>query len=231
MTISTIDRSKEPWFRRLYLPSYRVGDAARYANTHPNTVAAWHYRGTPVLPGHERGKPLSYLELVEMAFVAFFRRMGVKMNRIREARDYVAQNFSAEYPFAEYMFKTEGMYVLMDFQQFAPDSAFDQVIVADAQGQLAWEHLLGDKFAEFDYEYEIALRWHPAGRESRVVIDPRISFGAPAVNGLPTWAIKGRYIAGEEIDEIVEDFGLSRRAVSDALKFEGVKIKELAEAS
>ena len=230
MTVSKKKRESQPWFRRLYLPAYRLSDAARYAEAHPNTVASWHYRGTPVLPGHERGKPLSYRQLIEDAFVSFFRRMGVKMGRIREARDYVAQIFAAEFPFAEYTFKTEGMHVLMEFNEFTPDSAFDQVIVADSDGQLAWESMLDDKFALFDYEYEIALRWHPAGRDSKVIVDPRISFGAPTVDGLPTWAIKGRHLAGESIKEIMEDFDIAEKAIFDALKFEKVELDELAAA-
>ncbi|MCH8061014.1 MAG: DUF433 domain-containing protein [Chloroflexi bacterium] len=222
MVVERKHREAQPWFRRLYLPSYQVTEAARYANSKPGTVSSWLYRGESVLPGHQRGKLLSYLELVEVAFVAFFRNMGVKMYRIREARQYIAQNFTAEYPFAEYKFKTEGMYVLMEFQQFAPDAHFDKVIVADAHGQLAWESLLGDKFAEFDYEYEMALRWHPAGRDSNVVIDPRISFGAPVAEGLPTWVMRGRYRAGESVNEISKEFNITEGAVIDGLEFEGI---------
>lgn len=166
---------------------------------------------------------MSYFQLVEVAFVAFFRKMGVSMPRIRAARDYVAQNFNVEFPFAEYKFKTEGYRVLMDQIEVIPTREFDQVIVADAGGQMAWSKLLGDKFAEFDYEYELALRWHPAGRQSRVVIDPRVSFGAPVVSGLPTWVIKGRYIAGETIPEIEQEFVLPREAIQDALVFEGLQ--------
>ena len=162
MTNMILEHRSQPWFRRLYVPSYRVTDAARYCDTHTNTVAAWHYREDALLPGHERRKPLSYLELVEVAFVAFFRRMEISMPRIRKARDYVAQTFTAEYPFAEYSFMTEGMHVLLDYNQFDPNPAFDSLIVADRHGQMGWSKLLGDKFAEFDYEYELALRWHPA---------------------------------------------------------------------
>ena len=35
---------QEPWYERLFLPSYRIGEAARYAGAHPNTVS----RGTEV---------------------------------------------------------------------------------------------------------------------------------------------------------------------------------------
>ena len=102
------------------------------------------------------------------------------------------------------------------------------MVVADAGGQLAWAPLMANKFAEFDYEKlgenNWALRWHPAGLLSKVVIDPRISFGAPMVEGLPTWVIRGRWRAQEKVDEIVENFGVSREAVIDGLRFENIDV-------
>ena len=224
MSSLVAERSEQPWFRRLYLPTYTVSEAARYVQAHSNTIANWHYRGDPVLPGRERRKPLNYLELVEVAFVAFFRSVGFSMKKIRTARDYVAKTFSTEYPLAENQFKTEGMHILMEYHNFDPDPLFDQIIVADHSGQLAWTGLLGDKFEHFEYEYELALRWHPAGRNSLVVIDPRVSFGAPVVHGLPTWVVKGRWHAGESMDEICDEFGIPEEAVKDALDFERIPV-------
>jgi uncharacterized protein (DUF433 family) len=54
------------------------------------------------------------------------------------------------------------------------------------------------------------------------MIDPRVSFGAPMVKGIPTWAILGRWDAGESPTEIAKDFGIRKAAVVDALSFEGV---------
>ena len=220
-----------PFARRLFLPTYKVADAARYLGTHPRTVSAWHNGNAPVLPGHMSRKPLSYLELVETAFVNFFRRAGVTMPRIRRARDYIASRFTTEAPLAAYQFKTEGMHILMDYNQFDPDSNVrwePRVVVTDQMGQLGWSDLMGEVFSAFDYEEDLAIRWYPAGRESLVVIDPRVSFGAPVVQGLPTWVIKGRVRAGEQILEIVDDFGISEKAVRDALDFE--RMPEMQEA-
>jgi uncharacterized protein (DUF433 family) len=224
------NRGVEPIRRRLYLPAYRVSEAARYAGTTVQSVTYWHYGGGqlgPALPGSERRRPLSYMELIEVAFVAFFRNLGVPLQRIRRARDYIAQNFNAEFPFVEYRFKSEGAHLLMDFEEAESIDDFHQVIVADAGGQLAWESMMADKFAEFDYELlgadMLALIWHVAGRNSKVVIDPRVAFGAPNVSGVPTWALKGRFKAGESLDDIVEDFAISEGDALDALNFEGIK--------
>ena len=67
-TVTSIvaERSVEPWRRRLYLPAYRISDAARYAGVAAQTVTHWHHGDSPLgpaLPGHEKRKHLSYLQL------------------------------------------------------------------------------------------------------------------------------------------------------------------------
>ena len=226
----SLNKELDRFRRRLYLPAYRVSDAARYAQTTTQIVSYWHYGGGQLgaaLPGSQRRQPLSYMELIEVAFVAFFRKNGVSLQRIRNARIYAGQNLNAEYPFVEYRWYTEGFHILMEFDQFEASNAF-QVVLADRGGQLTWQDMMLNKFAEFDYE-EVgeenwALRWHPVGRDSKVVVDPRISFGAPIVEGLPTWVLRGRWKANEEIEEIIEDFGISREAVIDGLRFEGIEV-------
>lgn len=220
--------SLEAWRRRLYLPAYSVSDTAKYAGTHAQTVAYWHYGGGrlgPALPGRERRKPLSYLEAVEVAFVATFRALRVSLQRIRKARDYFAQNFHEEFPFATLRLQTEGHHVLLDMLEVEPDAQIRGLIIADAHGQVAWQPMVGERFAQFDYENGLAVRWYVAGRGSPVLIDPRVSFGAPAIRGIPTWALKGRCMAGETLADISEDFALEPSDVEEALRFEGVQAK------
>lgn len=217
---------QEAWRRRLYLPTYTVGASARYAGTSPQTVAYWHYRGGklgPALPNKERRAPLSWMQLVEVAFVATFRGLGVPLQRIRNAREYLGQMFETEYPFAQLDLKTEGHHVLMDIIETDPDVPVDAFIIADIAGQTAWQPLVADRFAQFDYEQGLAVVWHVAGRESRVMMDPRIAFGAPTMLGIPTWALRGRFQAGESIEDIGDDFALELPQVVEALEFEGVE--------
>ncbi|HTE86356.1 MAG TPA: DUF433 domain-containing protein [Dehalococcoidia bacterium] len=236
MTPARPARRAQPWRPRLYLPAYSVADSARFAQTSPQTVAHWHFGASrlgPVIPGkergtpgRERGTPLSYLQLVEIAFVATFRRLGISLQRIRRTREYASTVLSAEYPFAELRWKTEGMHLLLDLHDFdrpeAPDDG--ELIVADAAGQTAWGHMVSERFLEFEYVDGLAVIWHVRGTFSQVLIDPRVSFGAPMVNGIPTWAVKGRYEAGEEIEEIAADFSLDGEQVKQSLEFEGIDL-------
>src|SRR5215813_13338197 len=214
------ERLDEPWRRRLFLPAYQIGEAANYARISPQTVVAWHKIGASLLQEREKRAALSYMQLIEVAVVAAFRKAGVPLKRIRNAREYAASALKSEYPFAEYRFKENGKHLYLDSTQIVLKE--DTVLQADQEGQLAWESVIG-RLQEFEYEKEgIVLKWHVAGRASPIIIDPRISFGAPAVKGTPTWVIRGRYDAGESDSDIAEDFGIKKEEVRQALRFEGV---------
>ena len=239
MATATMDKTVQPWMRRLDLPAYRVSEAARYVGVHPNTVSSWHYRGNPVLHGRTKGRPLSYLELIEVAFVAFFRRLKIDVDHIREARNYInaskgkswfdsapsseirdcprrldlvqaptlsvedqkvkgmhefsVRNIEIEYPFASLRFKTERLHILMGYRKF--DSSAKKWAYLTGRETLRNSDWIDNRnqFAGFDYDHGIVVRWHPAGRDSQVMIDPRIALGDPMVSGLPTWVIRGRY--------------------------------------
>lgn len=207
----------------LTLPAYTYVDAARYALIPAQTVRNW-FRGASS-PGHTMRAVfgevpthgLSYLQLVEVAFVAAMRAHKLKLSALRTAYDYVRTAMGIEYPFAQERFLTDGT----DLFIHALDDA-DQVISASKPGQRAWREAIETCARRFDYSDHLALRWHPRGRDFRIVIDPRISFGRPVVEdtGIPTAAIHERRLAGEDLDFIAHDFGLTRKQVKDALWFE-----------
>jgi len=220
------EHNTEPWKRRLYLPAYNISEAARYARTSMQTITYWHYRPSKygaLLPKAKR-KPLSYLQLVEVAFVATFRALGVSLQRIRKAREYASKTFNVEYPFAEQRWLTEGFHALLDLRDIEGETEYNRLIVADRAGQEAWQTMVGDRFAEFDYDHGLALVWHVAGRRSPIIIDPRIAFGAPTIGGIVTWIVKGRIEAHETISEIRDDFGLTEEQIEYALEFEGMPV-------
>lgn len=116
---------------------------------------------------------------------------------------------------------------MLDLSQFEHDEDM-RLVVADKGGQLAWETLMEKRLLEFDYEDDgIVIKWHLAGRKSLVVVDPRIAFGAPNVSGIPTWVLKGRFIAGETVADIIDDFNLEETAIKDAWEFEGIDVTKL----
>ena len=271
MVTATMDKTVEPWMRRLYLPAYQVSEAARYVGVHPSTVSSWHYRDKPILPGRTRRRSLSYLELIEIAFVGYFRRLDIGIDHIREAREYMnsangsdqhnivspprprdflreynslqpraasvedqvinqvreysLRNIEIEYPFASLRFKNERLHVLMEYRKYDSfGQRFSHLMGRETYGTSNRIYSNKNQFADFDYDHQIVVRWHPAGRDSQVMIDPRIAFGDPMVSGLSTYVIRGRYNAGETISEIADDFEISESAIWDALRFEGIQV-------
>jgi uncharacterized protein (DUF433 family) len=214
------------WRSRLFIPNYRIRDAARYTHLSSQTVGNWHAKPgsnkKATLSTKANGEALSYLQLIEVAVVASFRKTGLSLKKIRSAREYLAHKLQAEHPFAEYRFKTDGKELWMDYAQIEANDGDKTLLVASQKGQLAWTDIIG-KLQEFEYEDDgLAIKWHVAGVDQDIVIDPRIHFGAPAIDGVPTWVFKGRWEAGEPLDEIADDFGVPNSAVSEALIFEGI---------
>ena len=115
----------------------------------------------------------------------------------------------------------------MHLNQFEQGASKNKLIVVSHGGQLEWGEMLGRKFEEFDYKKGLAVRWHIAGRGSPILIDPQVAFGAPQINGIPTWAIRGRQEAGESVADIADDFALKIPEVEKALQFED-EIAEVA---
>lgn len=218
----------EFWRSRLHVPNYRVVQAARYADLSAQTVTRWHSKpgsnARATLSSKEDRAALSYLQLIEVAVVASFRKSGIPLRKIRAARDYLQRTLEAKYPFAEYRFKTEGRELWLDYAQIEAKQGDKRLLSASQGGQLAWSSIIG-RLKEFDYETDgLAVRWHVAGPRKKVVIDPRVQFGAPSINGVATSVIKGRWNAGEELSEIADDYEINSSDIRDALLFEGVEL-------
>lgn len=205
------------------LPAYQVNEAARYAGITTQTIRNWQKAEggrAAALARRAKGAALSYLQLVEVAFVAVMRRMRIPLAEIKDTRDYVAQKLQSEYPFAQHRFLTDGQNILMELKTFEPTAILDKLVLVGKGGQLAWKEIIARKFAEFDYREGLAVRWRVAGKDSPVVIDPQVAFGAPAIRGVPTWAVSGRREAGESDEDIAQDFMIDIAEVRRALAFE-----------
>lgn len=59
------------------------------------------------------------------------------------------------------------------------------------------------------------------GKADWVNLNAEVLFGAPAVGGVETRILAWRYDAGEEPEELTEDYGLPLEAVLEAVVFEG----------
>jgi uncharacterized protein (DUF433 family) len=216
------------WRERLRAPAYRVAEAARYARTTTQTIGNWQR-----IRGDRRGAigvrwaqmPLSYLQLIEVGVIAAMRKSGVTLQKIRQAREYLCEQFNSEFPFAHYRFKTDGKSLFMDYDQIEA-SAKQKLIALNDHGQLAWNEILSRLLQEFEYDPDTGtvLRWKVDGIDSPVRVDPRVAFGAPQVHGIPTWVLRERWMSGENLADIAGDYELESQLVTSALRFEGIEV-------
>lgn len=168
MTTLASERSDEPWRRRLFLPNYQIAEAARYTGISPQTVVAGHRQDKTTLSTKEKREALTYMQLIEVAVVAAFRKAGISLKEIRAAREYVKKELKAEHPFAEFRFKSEGKNLRMDYEQVEGDKGKEKLLKANQAGQLAWTYIIG-RLEQFEYEHEgIVIRWRVAGLSSPI---------------------------------------------------------------
>ncbi len=224
---------RAPWIDRLSLNSYQYAEAARYAETSPQTVASWcrRYRTSEQQTGADgvsRGKGkkedahlLSYLQLIEVVMVAAFRRVGIKLDATYRVHEDLRAVFQHDNPFALPDFKDR--YPLLSPHLQSGRGLWQALETQD--GQRVWTPLLVEQFEQFDYDVGLAIRWYPRGRDGLVVVDPRMSFGASTVvgTGIATDILAQRYVAGETLEETADDFRLSIHQLEVALAFEGVR--------
>jgi len=206
----------------LVLPAYTYVDAGHYAGIPAQTIRNW-YKGSS-RPGHtmqpvmdpRAARGLSYLQLGEVAFVAAMRHNGLKLSTIRDAYRHVRDALGIDYPFLRDDLHSDGVSIFVE--------ALSQSHVTNVSrgGQLGWREAFDEYFADFDFIDHLALRWFPHGRPAHVVIDPRISFGSPVVEGtgIPTYAVFARHRVGETMGDLEADFRLTRPQLDAALTFE-----------
>lgn len=61
------------------------------------------------------------------------------------------------------------------------------------------------------------------GEQVSVQIDPEHCFGRPRVRGVSTWTIRDRFLGGDGLLELAEDYGLLTPEVEDAIRYEMTK--------
>lgn len=205
---------------RLHLPAYSYAEAARYAQTTASTVSRW-FRGD--LQGmrsvfqREPQRGVNYLELIEVYFVANLRRAGLPLDSMRRAYDFLRNIMEHHYPFTYESFKTDGIGIFVE--QLGKS---DALVDVTRKGQLVARGILEEAVTLLDYDKDIAMRWHLRGRDVPILIDPRISFGRPTIEGvgIPTRTVSQRIHAGDSVNMVVYDFRVTPAQIDEALQFE-----------
>ena len=230
MTDLDIYGGKDP----IDIPSYTVGDAARYLKIPGATIRSWTIgRKYPVRAGEKQFAPLieiqtkkplllTFTNLIEIHILRAIRKHHkIDLLKVRTALDYIDEHIKIVHPLAHQAFHTDGVDLFIE--------KYGSLINASRKGQLALKDALTMHLERIEPDPKgLAIKLYPFTRPEEennpkiVVIDPRISFGRLIVaeTGIPTRIIAERYQAGESIDNLVYDYDCDRLTIEEAIRCE-----------
>lgn len=211
---------------------YSFSDAARllgvgHAGKLRGWVNGWPNSGSgPVIDRDFKASPtVSFLDLMEMRFIEYFRSQGVSMPTLRKAAEIARSDWSVQHPFAlsKVRYLTDRRKVIAQ----AAEQTDDRVTWEMATGQyLIWE-AVEDSIAKgvvFDPSTHLALRWRPRpGDHPEIVLDPAKAFGRPVVEsvGIPSAVLFRQWKAEDgNIERVARLFKIDAQQVDSAIRFE-----------
>lgn len=208
---------------------FSISDAAQLIKASAPMVRGWlnGYANSKSGPVIERDfattSTVSFLDLMELRFIAFFRP-HVSMQTIRKAAEAARREWEVDHPLA------------LASQKYVTDRKRIFARSAEETGdQKAWDIASGqhemwitieqtiENGVEFDPQSDLAKIWYPRpGDFPDVQINPRIAFGRPIVKGtsVPTHVLYRQWQADGHKKRVAEWFNVSEKAVETAVGYE-----------
>lgn len=179
-----------------------------------------HKRKGPVVSRASADQPFaSFLDLIDLLFVKQFLEHGVSLQKLRRALDEAKQILGGHH-FAQRSFFTNGSKIYLQVRKEA-----EAILELMTGGQWVIAPVIRQLAHQIDFEDTsgLAERWFPLGKQGLVVLDPRISFGAPTIRdrGVETANVFDLYVAEREnVQKVAWWMNLRIEEVSAAVTFE-----------
>jgi len=194
-------------------------EAARSLRMPPATLRTWldgfsrsgrHYE--PVLRPFATGDlTMTWGEMVEARYLRAYREK-VSLQRIRPFVTALRDEFGVPYPLAHfrpYVKLPEDLWLV--FEGRSGQYILNQAIQKDFLDHVEFDEGASDE----------ALRIFPMGKDSAVVIDPKVGSGAATIHGVRTADLAQRFeVFGETPDELAEEFELDPSDIKLGIAFE-----------
>ena len=209
---------------------YDISLAAHVLKMPPSTLQWWLEGGPrhgknhpPVIREKATGsKIVTWGELVEARYLLAYRRdLRVSLKELRTWMDLVRERVGVRYPLAHQSpWVGEGQKLLTDAQMSAglPEELW--AMWQASSGQILLLPPAEAFLERVTFKDDEAVRIHPVGKSSPIVIDPQVRFGVATVKGIPTEAITEQVDAGDPIEMVADDFGLDLAEVAAVLDYE-----------
>ncbi|WP_197051947.1 DUF433 domain-containing protein [Sphingomonas sp. 35-24ZXX] len=211
---------------------YSIGDATRLLGvSHAAKLRGWingwpNSKSGPIVErDFKQTATVSFLDLMELRFIEYFRSQGVSMPTLRKAADLARQEWSVQHPFAlsDVKYLTDRRKVMAQASKAVGDKPTWELVTGQ---YLIWDAIEASiaKGVVFDPATHLALRWKPRpGDHPDIVLDPARAFGKPLVDsaGIPTDALFRQWKAEDgSFEKVARWFNVSREQVENAVRFE-----------
>ncbi|MCI5826515.1 MAG: DUF433 domain-containing protein [Arcanobacterium sp.] len=209
--------------RGLYQPS-EVDRIMRFPR---NTTAYWAapYKGdAPIISRLERpGRypSIPFIGLAEASVLQGFKATGVNMRRIRPAFTMLRERLGIEHVLLSDRLYTDGAEILYEYAEHKDGEALKLVVARNGQQVLTTliEQYLKRITFDKDASTPVRISLEAIYGGVDVFVDPFINSGAPTLqaNGMRVQDILGYIRAGDTVEDIAEEFGLTPKIVRDLI--------------
>jgi uncharacterized protein (DUF433 family) len=208
---------------------YTVPVAARLVAAHQSKVLSWleSYPNSNAeliimreLPSVGDKTVLSFLDLIETAFIRHFRARGYSPQTIRKVAAKLRARHNVLYPFAtDKHFRADGKAI---FEETVEDDGEKKLLNLMTDNFVIGPVVEQSLFRQILYVEDIAREWTPLAEFPAIVINPRIAFGKPAVKGkgIPSGLIYRDSLLIGDANEVAYEYGITQEEANAAIGFE-----------
>ena len=217
----------------LDVPVMPAREAARQLHIPPTTLLYWlegHRKGPRFYEPVLRAEPLGHAdmtwgEVVEAQYLRAYRAK-VPMQRLRPFIMAMRENFGVPYPLAHYrpfLMENRDLVVRLQDEADLPDELL-LLVQGRRPGQYMINSVVNVEYldrVDFARDGRLeALRLHPAGKASPVVLDPELSSGAATVRGIRAEVLAEQVSAGDSPEDVADEFQISEEDVKAACSYQ-----------
>ncbi len=209
---------------------FSIADAAHLLGSSRQSLRGWlnGYSNSskgPVIDRDFSGtRAVSFLDLMELRFIAFFRNQGVSMPTLRRAAERARNDWQVQHPLAlaSSKYVTDRKKVIARSAEETGDERAWDMATGQHEMWVTIEQTI-EKGVEFDPNTYLAKFWAPSpGEFPNVLIDPRVAFGRPVVKGtsVPTRTLYRQWQAEGHKTKVAKWFDVPEDAVETAISYE-----------
>jgi uncharacterized protein (DUF433 family) len=217
--------------------AYTPVEAAHYLRVPLSTLRAWTLgQSYTNEKGHSRSfqsviqiadmkdRLLSFNNLVEIHVLSGIRRVHeIPLPKIRKGLKYLRGELGTNRPLLTQKFLTDGLDLFVEHSGL--------LLNVTREGQLPFREMVERFLKRIERDPTgTPIKLYPFSRhagkddEKKIVIDPSIAFGRPTLVGtaIPTANIFERFLAGEPVEDLAQDFSVDKSLVEEAIRCEQI---------